>query len=271
MRERIIPSTMIFLKTSLQDALRHIHDAGYDKAELCTVPGWVDHYDVVNAGPEKLAEAIRTVAASGVRIMAVNIGFGGWLDEDGMVRDGIDRTAKNALDLASALGAKVLTFGAGKIPPAGKHDIILKKIAGKNAEWCDLAAQRGIQLSIEAPHKKSIAESAEEIDAFWKDQVKELKVTLDPAHMVYAGLDPVAIAKKLACRCAHAHLRDAVPGNSLLKYGDGIMDFKAYILAINDAGFDGYFSMEFPTDSVEEGIERLANAKAFFEALYPEE
>ena len=132
MKDRIIPSTMIFRTLPLKKALEHIRNAGYEKAELCVVPGWVDHYDVRNATPEKLAEAISTVAASGVRIVAVNFGLS-WLDEAGNIDYDMDRIARNALNLTSALGAKVMTFAAGRIPPDGKRQNWLKKIAGRNA------------------------------------------------------------------------------------------------------------------------------------------
>lgn len=268
MEHRIIPSTMIFRTLSLKDALANIRSAGYDKCELCVVPGWVDHYDVKNATPTLLAEAIRTVAESGVSVVAVNFGLS-WLNQDGSIVRNADQIAMNALNLVSALGAKVMTFAAGSIPPEGKREIWLKKIAGRNAELAELAAARGVQLSIEAPHKLSIAEQANDIAAYWADQIASLKVTLDPAHMTYAGLDAAQIASTLAHRCAHAHLRDAVKGNSLLKYGEGCVDFKAYVAAINAAGYTGYFSMEFPTESEAEGIERLAHAKQYFANLYP--
>ncbi len=267
MKDRIIPSTMIFKGQSLETALRHIREAGYDKAELCVVPGWVDHYDVVHATPDMLAEVIKTVAASGVRIVAVNLSIC-WLDANGHIAYGMEKTAMNALNLASALGARVMTVAAGGVAPVEKRGTWLKKIAGRNAELADLARERGVTLSVEAPHKKSIAESYDEIMSYWAAQDDQLCVTLDPAHMVYAGVDPVQVAQKLASRCAHAHLRDAVLGNSLLKYGEGTMDFKAYIQALNKGGYKGYFSMEFPTESEAEGIERLDHAKAFFENLY---
>lgn len=269
MKERIIPSTMIFKGQTLETALRHIREAGYDRAEMCVVPGWVDHYDVKNATADTLAQVIRVVADSGVRIEAVNLGIS-WLNGNGDIAYGMEKTMMNALNLASALGAKVMTIAAGVIPPEDKKSIWLKKIAGRNAELADMAAARGIQLSIEAPHKRSIAEGRDEIVAYWNDQADNVRMTLDPAHMVYAGVDPVQIAALYAGRVAHAHLRDAVAGNSLLKYGEGCMDFKAYIGALNEGGYQGLFSMEFPTDSEEEGIERLKHARAFFEALYAE-
>ena len=269
MKDRIIPSTMIFRTLPLKKALEHIRNAGYEKAELCVVPGWVDHYDVRNATPEKLAEAISTVAASGVRIVAVNFGLS-WLDEAGNIDYDMDRIARNALNLTSALGAKVMTFAAGRIPPDGKRQNWLKKIAGRNAELADLAAARGVALSIEAPHKRSIAEQPEDIAAYWADQIDSIKVTLDPAHMTYAGANAAEIAGRLAYRCAHAHLRDAVKGNSLLQYGEGCVDFRAYISAIVQGGYTGDFSMEFPTESEEEGVARLNHAKDFFAKLYSE-
>lgn len=269
MKDRILPSTMIFRSVSLREALSNIRAAGYDKAELCVVPGWVDHYDVKNATFKTLADAIRTVAASGVRIVAVNFGLN-WLDKDGTIIPCAGQIARNALDLTSALGAKVMTLAAGPIAPPEKKESWRKIIAGRNAELAELAAARGVQLSIEAPHKLSIAEQPDDIAAYWKEQISTLKVTLDPAHITYAGADAAAIAATLAHRCAHAHLRDAVPGNSLLKYGEGCVDFRGYIAAICAAGYEGYFSMEFPTESAAEGVERLEHAKKFFAALYPE-
>lgn len=269
MKKRIIPSTMIFRTLSLKEALANIKKTGYDKCELCVVPGWVDHYDVLNADMNTLAEAIKTVAASGVKVVAVNFGLS-WLDNEGNVKKGYDKVGVNALNLTSALGAKVMTFAAGPITPTEKREAWLKKIAGRNAELWELANARGVQLSIEAPHKLSAAEQPADIDSYWADQISALKVTLDPAHMIYAGANAVEIAGKLAYRCAHAHLRDAVKGNSLLRYGEGCLDFKAFIGAINASGYQGYFSMEFPTESNEEGVERLEHAKKFFSDLFAE-
>jgi sugar phosphate isomerase/epimerase len=268
-RDRIIPSTMIFGLLSLNDALQNIRNAGYDKAELCIAPGLSNHYDIRNANQSTLAEALRAVAQSGVRVVAVNFGLH-WLDQEGHVADGMDLIAQNALHLTSALGARVMTFAAGPITPSDKRSHWLKKIAGRNAEMADRAGERGIVFSIEAPHKLSIAEQQDDIDSFWADQIDAVKTTLDCAHMTYAGLDPAHVAQRLAYRCAHAHLRDAVKGNSLLKYGEGSVDFKQYINAVASAGYKGYFSMEFPTKSAEEGVQRLEHAKQFFAALFPE-
>lgn len=129
MKDRILPSTMIFRSVSLREALSNIRAAGYDKAELCVVPGWVDHYDVKNATFKTLADAIRTVAASGVRIVAVNFGLN-WLDKDGTIIPCAEQIARNALDLTSALGAKVMTLAAGPIAPPEKKESWRKIIAG---------------------------------------------------------------------------------------------------------------------------------------------
>lgn len=269
MMDRIIPSTMVFGKLPLAEALQHIREAGYDKAELCIAPGLSNHYPIRKADQSTLADAIRAVAQSGIRIVAVNFGMN-WLDKDGNVADGMDLVAQNALHLVSALGAKVMTFAAGPITPPDRRARWLKKIAGRNAEMSDRATGRGIIFSVEAPHKLSAAEQLADIDSYWAEQIEEVKVTLDPAHMAYAGLDPVKVAGRLAHRCGHAHLRDAVKGNSLLKYGEGEVDFKGYIEAINSSGYTGYFSMEFPTNSAEEGALRLEHAKQFFSEILNE-
>ena len=112
--------------------------------------------------------------------------------------------------------------------------------------------------AIEAPHKKSLAERRCEIDEYWALQDERVKCTFDTAHLVYAGESLLDAARAYAPRTAHVHLRDAVKGNSLMRYGEGDVDFAAVLAIFRQAGYKGFYSMEYPTDSDEEAVERLA-------------
>ena len=250
----------------LRDALASIREAGFDKCELCTVGAWVPHCDLTGGSRESLIELIRTVADSGVRVVAMNCGFS-WCGKDGVVDPDKIRQAMNALNAASAVNAKVLTFAAGPICEDGERSDLLTIIAGLNAMMARHCARRGIKFSIEAPHKLSIAEQPYMIEQFWSKQAGGVHITCDCAHMTYAGYDAADVFKIYRKNAAHVHLRDAVKGNSLLDYGQGTVDFKRYIGIFEEIGYEGYFSMEFPTDSAQEGIARLRHAKEFFGAI----
>ena len=264
--ERLIPSTMVFRTMGLKEALANIKAAGFDACELCSVGAWVPHCDLTDGSREALAELIRTVAESGVRVVAMNCGFR-WCERDGIVTQEKIRQAMNALNAASAVNAKVLTFASGPICSDEEREDLLKLIAGLNEMMARQCAARGIQFSVEAPHKLSIAEQPYMVEQFWAAQAKDVHVTCDCAHMTYAGYDAAEVFKAYRHRAAQVHLRDAVKGNSLLDYGQGSVDFARYIGIFTEIGYPGYFSMEFPTDSAEEGVARLNHAKEFFAAI----
>ena len=84
-------------------------------------------------------------------------------------------------------------------------------------------------------------------------QDERVRCTFDTAHLTYAGEDLLDAAKVYAPRTAHVHLRDAVKDNSLLRYGEGVVDFASVIRIFKDAGYSRYYSMEYPTDSRRRG------------------
>jgi len=96
-------------------------------------------------------------------------------------------------------------------------------------------------------------------------QDSRIQCTFDVAHLTYSGEDMLATARKYAHRVAQCHLRDAVKGNSLMRYGEGVVDFASFLKIFRDIGYTGKFSMEYPPDSVEDALNRLAYSKQFLE------
>lgn len=167
---------------------------------------------------------------------------------------------ENGYALAKELGAAVVTYCCGNPKPDVERSEQLKERAEFNSKLADLGDKYGLICSIEAPHKKSLAEKRAEIDEYWSMQDERVKCTFDTAHLTYAGEDLLDAARFYAPRTAHVHLRDAVRGNSLLRYGEGEVDFEAVLKIFKDAGYSRYFSTEYPTDSDEEAVERLASS-----------
>jgi sugar phosphate isomerase/epimerase len=62
---------------------------------------------------------------------------------------------------------------------------------------------------------------------------------LDPASWDgLGGLDSIVD------RVAHVHLKDVSRAGEWVRIGDGIVDFRAQLACLADAGYDGYLSFE---------------------------
>ncbi len=249
---KLIASTMTQLHFPLPVALDKLKEAGFHTIELCSNGDWIPHFDVANATDECIRKTVELIKNKQINVHCINIGG--------------DFTAKqmeNVYILAREVGAKVVTYCCGTVEETGSYEKSFEKHTLLNAELADLGDKYGVVCSVEAPHKLSLAETPEQIIAYWEAQDKRVKCTFDTAHLTYAGADMIAFAKKLAPRMAHSHLRDAMKGNSLMKYGEGVVDFEKYIKTVKEAGYDGYFSMEYPPETEAEAVERLVTSTKF--------
>jgi myo-inosose-2 dehydratase len=98
--------------------------------------------------------------------------------------------------------------------------------------------------------------------------VPEISLLLDPGHLAFAGIDPVAVAKRHAARIGHVHLksvRPAVAGrarrggwsfyravaNGVFTIpGDGCVDFLAIFRTLESVGYRGWLVAEAEEDPV---------------------
>ena len=243
---RLVASTMTLRTFTLERALEKLSEAGFDKAELCTVGDWVPHFDIANATDRSIAACAGIFRRAGIQAVSVNISG-----------DFSVSQLENGYALAQELGAAVVTYCCGNPAEGVARADQLKQRAEFNAKLADLGDKYGLICAIEAPHKKSLAEKRAEIDEYWALQDDRVKCTFDTAHLTYAGEDLLDAAKFYAPRTAHVHLRDAIKGNSLMRYGEGAIDFAAVLEIFRTAGYGGYYSMEYPADSDDEAIERL--------------
>lgn len=99
--------------------------------------------------------------------------------------------------------------------------------------------------------------------------VPDLWLLLDPGHLAFAGLDPVAIAAQYAARIGHVHLKSvrpaiaarvrdegwsfhrAVAGGVFTIPGDGCVDFPAIFHLLARADYRGWLVVEAEEDPVQ--------------------
>jgi sugar phosphate isomerase/epimerase len=106
----------------------------------------------------------------------------------------------------------------------------------------DLAAARGVQLSIES-HWDSIVE-APEPNLRLLEMVPGLRITLDYSHFVAMGHDQRAIDVLLPY-ASHVHARQAAPGRLQVGKDEGTIEFSRVVAGLQQAGFAGTVALEY--------------------------
>ena len=250
---RLIASTMTHASYDLAGALEKLKQAGFDTVELCCAGKLCPHFDVINATLESVARTARIIRESGMGVHCLNVG------ESEVPLEKMEY----AFALAEMVDAKIVTYLCGWPREGVSHLDRVKEQTEFNKKLADFGEKYGVVCAIEAPHKLSIASNTEEVDLYWSMQDPRVKLTFDTAHLTFCGEDMLALAKKYVSRMVHSHLRDAKKGNSLLRYGEGVIDFGEYFKILNEGGYKGYFSMEYPTKTPEEAAEKLGESVKF--------
>ena len=171
---------------------------------------------------------------------------------------------KRIIDLAIALGTKVVTTHIGVIPAdksSEKYNIMLSALRECGA----YAATKGVTLAIETG-----PEDAKTLLGFVEDAGDGVGVNLDPANFVMVtGQDPAEAVYLLKDHIVHTHLKDGkrlrksdpvviygafaeggIEALNIADYfietpvGEGDVNWQEYIKALRDIGYDGYLTIE---------------------------
>lgn len=250
--KRLIASTMTHSTLNLKDTLEKLKAAGFESFELCSTANLAPHFDVAGATLKSVAEVAAVIRKSGMKPHCINIGGDYTIEQ-----------MEHVYALAEITGAEIITYSCGYLKDGVTAEERLKQVTEFNSKLADLGEKYGVICSIEAPHKNSLASNTAEVDRYWAVQDPRVKLTFDTAHLTFCGEDMLALAKKYVSRMVHSHLRDAEEGNSLLRYGTGVVDFEKYFEILNDGGYTGMFSMEYPSDSAEDAALKLEESVKF--------
>lgn len=165
------------------------------------------------------------------------------------------------LEFVAKLGVKLVSLQA----PSGRPD--MEKFAEEMEydldqilSFANIARKFDITTCLH-PHFNSHVMMENEIDYVFKNtSSKELSLVPDTAHLLTGGCDPLSVINKYIDRIAFTHLKDfriddpqdtsVFDLNSRKVYshfvelGEGSVDFKSIIKALDDAGYTGYHCIE---------------------------
>ena len=253
---KLIAASMVFRHFPLREAMKQVKAHGFDEMEVTVAGLFTPHFlhlheMTENEMKEKAAEA----GSCGIHIHALNIGAG-FHPANTTIRS----YHLQALRLAHAYNAEVVTLGCGGIQEGTDTIEGLKKIASYLNELSLIAwNEYGIRLSVEAPHRCTVSEKLEQIKTYWAYMPERLLCTMDVAHITFTGAPVEEVMQIVGNRLAHVHLRDAAPGNSMIPYGEGKVDFANVFRLLEKYNYQGKCSLEFPAG------EKMEDAIAAFE------
>ena len=208
-----------------------------------------------------LAEVKRIVDGEGLSFSAIcgDFGCAMYYEKD---RKLIDRE-KRILEMAKELGTNIVTTHIGVIPET-KDCVQYESMHAVCLELAEFAKSVGGHFAVETGPEKAVI-LKEFLDGLGSDGVA---VNLDPANLVMcAGDDPVQAVYILKDYIVHTHAKDGVQlkkfdtkalyapqyygltpcGWDVIReepLGKGGVDWKRYLHALRDIGYDGFLTIE---------------------------
>ena len=180
------------------------------------------------------------------------------------------------LDLLAAMGCKAMVFAEGHGSTDGNpaSPLSARPVLSESA-WPALCAkvndvarhlrQRGVRLAFHH-HMGTVVQTESEIDRLMAGTDADVGLLLDTGHLLFAGGDPVAVAKRYRERIVHVHCKDIRPAvlqdarrrdQSFLDAvvdgvftvpGDGCVDYRALLEILKGAGYAGWLVVEAEQD-----------------------
>ena len=180
------------------------------------------------------------------------------------------------LDLLADMGCKVMVFAEGHGSTDGDPSKPLsQRPVLPEREWpafCErlneVAAHlrmRGVRMGFHH-HMGTVVQTEEEIERLMAMTSEDVGLLLDTGHLVFAGGDPAAVARRHGKRIVHAHCKDvrasvlsdvlredrsflrAVLDGVFTVPGDGGIDFPAVLRELAHHGYAGWLVVEAEQD-----------------------
>jgi sugar phosphate isomerase/epimerase len=272
-------STNAYTNYSLPEAVERIADHGYAGVELL---GDAPHAYFPEFGDEDRRELAAALDATDLAVSNVNANTAmGYYDDappsaffepslitadDDLRSWRVDYT-KRAIDLAEAVGSPAVCVATGRPLPGNPPERAREYLDASLDEILDYAEPRGVDVGIEFEPELLIECTDEVLELIEAVDRDALGVNLDLGHAAVYGEDLAETIERSTGHVTGIHLEDIVGGRRGKHYhripGEGDLDFAAIFDALDDAGYDGFVTMELytypdePDRAARESMERL--------------
>ena len=159
---------------------------------------------------------------------------------------------KGSVDLATDIGADVVTFHMGGYHKSVAKDTVWRQVVDVIRAAADYGAARHVRLAVDGSWPTWIDDSSETLEKLFGDvDHMNFGVNFDPSYLTLMGVDPVSFAKQFRTRIFHAHLKDHKGKYAKWTHlipGQGAMDYGPVFRALADIKFDAAVAVECFTD-----------------------
>ncbi|MGL4642817.1 MAG: myo-inosose-2 dehydratase [Vagococcus fluvialis] len=205
---------------------------------------------------------------------------------------------KEHRDFLHAMGAKVIVISEQGHSIQGQNlPIFDAKPIFTEDEWQlltsgletlgDIAAEKEMEI-VYHHHMGTGVQTTEEIDRLMAEtNPKKVSLLFDTGHLVFSGEDPMAIYEKHQNRIKHIHFKDireevarqvvetkisfleAVKLGVFTVPGDGMIDFKPIVSAIDASGYKGWVVVEAEQDpALANPLEYAIKARTYIKSIW---
>ncbi len=171
-----------------------------------------------------------------------------------------------SIDVASDLGAKVVTFHAGTYAVSESHEAAMERLARRFSKFLSRGSPLVTleNMPVRDGTTKECLGRLEDLERL-QTVIPEVRFTFDVGHSIQNGDDYESFLKRNISRIEDIHLHDARPGGrGHLRLGAGMLDLPGFVTILSKLGFDKYVSLE--TISIEDTEESWAKWIAAEEA-----
>jgi len=236
-----------------EEALAGIAGAGFEHVELTAVPGWTEHVDL-DADPADVRRLLDRYGLSPVSLSA---------HSDLTTAEGLEHGIKG-IRWAADFGIPIVNTAVGGHQSADENESAFLDNVGALADEADRA---GVVVGLEI-HGDIMASGAVTLPLIEKIGRDSIKINYDTANVVYySGDDAVDDLPKVVDEVVHVHLKDTSGGKGVWDFGaigSGRVDFGGVVRILEDAGYEGPYSVELefqgepwpPLDEVNEAMRR---------------
>jgi sugar phosphate isomerase/epimerase len=255
----------------LPDALRLLHDLGYQGVALTPDVGQLDPYHLK---PGEVA-SVRALAQDFGLALAVETGARFLLDPRRKHRPSLleesaaDRARRaeflvRSIDLATELGAGVVSIWSGTAPGDVKADVgeddvphererIWDRLCTQLTPILRHAVERKVELAFEPEPGMFVERPAGYLELARRlgDQGEELGLCLDVGHLLVTGDVPVGdVIRESAPHLVHVHLDDVAGGvHEHRMFGQGDLDLKEVLASLAAVDYPGLAAVELSRDA----------------------
>lgn len=221
---------------SFRDIVASARDFGYDGIELRGIERDIYLPDVKEFSDDKIAATKEYIAGRGINICCLTSGA--------VLYENCKKEIEDYIDLASKLGVKYIRV-LGDANPAASVYANDGKTIEVLSEVVDKACSKGVTLCLET---NGIYANSARLRKILDNFGGKVGVIWDIHHPYrFYGEKPSVTYNNIKPYLKHVHIKDSVMQNGTIVYkmlGEGDVPVKEVVDILENAGFEGYISLE---------------------------